>query len=351
MNAIYSSPNGVGQVRWLADGSGLLAVVVDPSQGFRGQLWHITFPDGEARRFTNDLMDYQPASLDLTRDRSTLVTIESRTAADLWVSSSGDASSARQITAGDPAVSSLSWLPDGRIVYSNMSGELFALGPDGSHRTVLAPGENNNYQPAACGDGPHIAFQAYRNEKVNVWRMDADGSNRVQLTDVVFAGIPSCSPDGKWVMYVISGDRSLWRIPIDGGMPTQLDIHDRNGPRARVSPDGKLVAYLAWGAMPSSANVLTVVPFDGGQPLYRFEFPAGAAGLRWAPEEKVLDYFMTRGGVSNIWRQPLAGGQPRQITNFQSGLIFSFDWSRDGRQLAVARGTTSQDAILMKDFQ
>ncbi len=56
---IYSSPNPVGQARWLADGSGLLAAIADPSQGFRGQLWHISFPGGEARRFTNDLMDYQ----------------------------------------------------------------------------------------------------------------------------------------------------------------------------------------------------------------------------------------------------------------------------------------------------
>ena len=54
---IYSSPNPVGQARWLADGSGLLTVISDPSQGFRGQLWYISFPGGEARRFTNDLMD------------------------------------------------------------------------------------------------------------------------------------------------------------------------------------------------------------------------------------------------------------------------------------------------------
>jgi Tol biopolymer transport system component len=349
-DVIYESPNAVGQVRWLADGSGLLAAVADPSQGFRGQLWHITFPGAEARRFTNDLMDYQLASLDLTRDRRTLVTIESRTSADLWVAPSGDASSARQITAGGPAVSSLSWLPDGRIVYGNSNGELFALRPDGSNRTVLAPGQSNNYLPTACGDGPYIVFQAYRNEKVNLWRMNADGSSLVQLTDEGFAAVPSCSPDGKWILHIVSGDQSLWRIPVDGGTPTQLNIHDRNSPRSRVSPDGKLVAYMAWGAAPSSPNVLTVAPFDGGPPLYKFDLPAGAGGFGWAPAEKALDYFLTRGGISNIYRQPLGGGQPRQITNFQSGQIFSFDWSHDGKQLAVARGTTSQDAILMKDF-
>ena len=120
---------------------------------------------------------------------------------------------------------------------------------------------------------------------------------------------------------------------------------------AQVSPDGKLLAYTAWGATISSPAVLTVVPFDGGEPLYRFDLPAAAAWFRWAPEGKALDYSLTRGGVSNIWRQPLAGGPPKQVTNFKSEQIFSFDWSHDGKQLALARGTRSHDAILIGDFQ
>ncbi len=348
---VYSSPNSVGQVRWLADGSGLLTVISDPSQGFRGQLWHISFPGGEARRFTNDLMDYQDYSLDLTRDRKTLVTIEGRRASDLWVAPAGDASRARQITSGGPAVFGPSWLPNGGIVYQNRSGELFAVRADGSNPTLLTPNERNDYFPAACGDGRFLVFQAYRNEKVNVWRMDSDGSNPTQLTNETFASFPTCSPDGKWVLYGLSSDMSVWRIPIDGGTPTQLKIQNRNSPRAQVSPDGKLLAYTAWGATASSPSVLTVVPFDGGEPLYRFDLPAAAGGFRWAPEGKGLDYMLTRGGVSNIWRQPLAGGPPKQITDFKTGLIFGFDWSYDGKQLALARGTTSRDVVLISGFE
>jgi Tol biopolymer transport system component len=43
--------------------------------------------------------------------------------------------------------------------------------------------------------------------------------------------------------------------------------------------------------------------------------------------------------TSNIWRQNLAGGAPKPITNFDSGQIFDFDWSRDGKQLALTRGS------------
>jgi Tol biopolymer transport system component len=54
--------------------------------------------------------------------------------------------------------------------------------------------------------------------------------------------------------------------------------------------------------------------------------------------------------VSNIWSQPLDGGPPKQITKFTSGQIFSFDWSRDGKQqLVCSRGTQTTDVILIKD--
>jgi Tol biopolymer transport system component len=114
------------------------------------------------------------------------------------------------------------------------------------------------------------------------------------------------------------------RMPIQGGTPTQLKTPSRISPRARVSPDGKMLAYTAWGATASSPSVLTVVPIDGGQPQYKFDLPAGAGGLKWASAEKALDYYLTRGGVSNIWRLPLTGGQPKQITDFDSRRIYSF---------------------------
>jgi Tol biopolymer transport system component len=152
-------------------------------------------------------------------------------------------------------------------------------------------------------------------------------------------------------VYARLNDMSVWRIPIQGGTPTQLKIQNRSSPLAQVSPDGKLLAYTAWGATASSPAVLTVVPFDGGEPLYRFDLPATALWFRWALEGKAVDYSLTRGGVSNIWRQPLAGGPLKQITNFKSERIFSFDWSRDGKQLALARGTTSSDVILISNFQ
>jgi Tol biopolymer transport system component len=77
----------------------------------------------------------------------------------------------------------------------------------------------------------------------------------------------------------------------------------------------------------------------------------GAAENRWAPDGKALDYRLFRAGASNIWRQALAGDPPKQITNFKSDLIFSFAWSREGKQLALARGSISSDVILISNYQ
>ena len=49
-------------------------------------------------------------------------------------------------------------------------------------------------------------------------------------------------------------------------------------------------------------------------------------------------------------RMPLDGGKPRQLTNWQSDLIFWFAWSPDGKQLACARGSNVRDLILMEDL-
>ena len=77
----------------------------------------------------------------------------------------------------------------------------------------------------------------------------------------------------------------------------------------------------------------------------------GAPGLRWTPDARALTYIDTTGGVSNIWSLPLDGGAPKQLTDFKTDQIFWFDLSRDGKQLALSRGTQTSDVILIRDFR
>ena len=62
-------------------------------------------------------------------------------------------------------------------------------------------------------------------------------------------------------------------------------------------------------------------------------------------------YTLTREGVGNLWSQPLEGGKPKQLTHFTSDQIFSYAWSRDGKQLAVSRGTQQSDVVLLSNLK
>ena len=359
---IYSTPDPIGRPRWLPDGSGLLAPIGNAGQDFHGQLWFISYPRGEARRLTNDLMDYQLCCLDLTPDGKTLVDTELSTVSDLWLAPGGNTAKAKQITTKEFAVGAFSWMPDGRIIFASQDGNLYAVNQDGSGRTLLTTDHRFDWDPSVCGDGRYIVYAAYREQKNGIWRMSADGSNPIRIADETFATGPQCSPDGKWVVYVRGPSWIPVKVPITGAKPPEVlaqDFYIGLGYALRISPDGKRIMYIASPeplenpSSPSASNPcqLKVIPSDGGADLYKFDWPASASAARWAPEGDAVDYALTRSGVSNIWRQKLGGGPPKQITNFESGLIFDFDWSRDGRQLALTRGSESSDVVLISNFR
>jgi Tol biopolymer transport system component len=125
-----------------------------------------------------------------------------------------------------------------------------------------------------------------------------------------------------------------------------------------VSPDGKWIAcsysspeYRA--ATPAMAFRTAVIPIEGGAPIKVFPNQLGGPenDSGWTADSRALTHIVTRNGVSNIWSQPLDGGPPKQLTDFKSELIASFDWSLDGKQLLVLRGTSSSDAVIISDFK
>jgi Tol biopolymer transport system component len=183
--------------------------------------------------------------------------------------------------------------------------------------------------------------------------MVLDGGRPEPLTVGEEDHAPRTSHDGQWVVYcALSADQErLWKVSINGGNPIRLTDHTSQWPD--VSSDGKLIAYTFYdeGVKPPRWRG-AVMPFDGGPPVKGFDLPPTAnLRIRWAPGASAVAYIDTHNGVSNIWSQPVDGGPPRQLTNFESGIILNFDISRDGRQLACARGISTGDVILIRDFR
>jgi Tol biopolymer transport system component len=57
--------------------------------------------------------------------------------------------------------------------------------------------------------------------------------------------------------------------------------------------------------------------------------------LRFSPDGKGIVYPVREKGVDNLWLQPLDGGPSRELTNFTSLKIYSYQWSPDGKSLAL----------------
>jgi hypothetical protein len=90
--------------------------------------------------------------------------------------------------------------------------------------------------------------------------------------------------------------------------------------------------------------------FEDGTPFRAFDVPFTSGDyVQWSAGGRSLIYKNTIGGVGNLWNQPLDGGAAKQITDFKSDLIYYFAYSRDGKQLALARGNYTRDAVLITD--
>ncbi len=77
----------------------------------------------------------------------------------------------------------------------------------------------------------------------------------------------------------------------------------------------------------------------------------GTPLIRWTPDGRFLTYDENPIGPAKLWLQPVERGEPKLLTEFVSDRIFGFDWSPDGKRLAVVRGLWSANIVLIKDFQ
>jgi Tol biopolymer transport system component len=249
----------------------------------------------------------------------------------------------------------LAWSAEGKLYLeapdANLDTQIWISAADGSGRRQITT-ERLNGKPAPCGDGRHLVFLSFRGGLPHIWRSDPDGGNVVQLTDGPGEASPDCSPDGSWLTFAYGQwtvpappIQGVWRLPIDGGKPVR--IWDRPG-LSRISPDGKTVLVV------DITGTAAIIPADGGQPrsldhLIHLSRPADT--VAWAPDGAALLYVKTIGGVSNVWRQPLDGGEAKPLTNFTSQRITWFDVSRDGKKLALARGSIAHDVVLIRDLK
>jgi eukaryotic-like serine/threonine-protein kinase len=350
----------VRQLAWLTDGKSLLMIANDFPTPTQNQIWQVSYPSGEVSRITNDLSNY--VGVTLTADGSTLATIKEQIDSNIWVASRRGWNHARQVTFGlsnADGIDGLSWTSDGKIAYtsrSNGNTSLWLADPEDGGTHELVRTRFPDILPSACGRSPGYITFITGSERATqtVWRVDPDGTHLKQLTQGPFDGWPSCTHDGKWVVYSLQTG-GLWdriqKVSIEGGNPVEL-VRTFIAAGPSISPDGKWIACI-YRDSPRVPPQLGILPFAGGKPVKISPLPPNAYSLFvWTPDSRAITYAVSKGGiggVSNIMEQPINGGAPKPLTHITSGRIFSFAWSAKG-DLATARGTDSSDVVLIRNF-
>jgi Tol biopolymer transport system component/DNA-binding winged helix-turn-helix (wHTH) protein len=335
---------------WLPDGSSVIVAARERASSPL-RLWQIALTAPAMRPLTTDVSDYLLAGL--TDDGQRLAAVRVEVARSLWVAPMKDVSRAQQVgsDAGELAdLESVAWMPDGRVLYTSAesgNADIWVLDPADGTRRQLTTSPHDDFNPASSPDGRTIVFASERSGTTGLWAMSDAGETSVRQLTGGGDSRPSLSSDGSVVFQrgvIQSSPVALWRIRPEGGAAVQFT--DGTSIRPVVSPNGRLVAHY-W--LTPERWTLAVTPMDGGQPVQVFPLSSTHCGrtARWSPDSRALAYIDCLGGVANIWLQPLDGSSARRLTDFTSGHIDTFDWSRDGSQLAWITRSQVSDVVLI----
>jgi serine/threonine protein kinase len=341
---------------WLPDGSGLLALAV-PLFSSQTQIVHVAYPSGKVSAVTRDTNSY--VDLSLAADGHTVAAVERLTHNSAYVMpASVSSAQARQLTMEGSPSYEVGWTRDGQLLMSVANTGVTLLNLESGATAPLFSQIRFPGFAHSCPDG-HLVFMALASTKIeaHVYRADADGGNVKELTSGKFDFMPTCSADSKTVFYE-DADSKLDKIALEGGASQQFPGYPAFS-LITVSPDGKVVAVVTSGRQGTKEKMGLLSP-DFSQPirLLDFERPRaeyapmfGDGPILFTRDGKGIIYPVRDGQTDNLWVQNLDGSPGKLLTDFKSEFIRDFDYSVDGKQLAIIRGHRESDVVLIRDSE
>ena len=315
------------------DGRSIFATLPEDAGG-PAQVVRIDVATGARVRLTNDLARY--AGLTISGD--TLVSTRTDVRSSLWVADAagrGERQVGREIpSAADP----ITWAGSRLLYIASLAGGFGAWATDLSsgNSELIVPGA---HRISATPDGKTLVFQKGSRE---VWRADADGRHATRLPDVT-GNLMQISADGSRVFLTSaqSGVQTTWVADIANGTARQFASIQDNG--FAISRDGRraMVRSLATDQLG-----IHIFGANGGAPLHRLPMIQPRGDIRWTVDGESLAYIDGSGAA--VMAVPATGGPTRQLASFSRGDLVAFDWSPDGKQLALVRRVLTTDVVMLK---
>jgi len=236
----------------------------------------------------------------------------------LWRQALDEKTTAKRLLQGDAWESEPALSPDGRqlafVRGHQGKRELRLLDLDsGKDRTLLNLGDSGWARfPSWSSDGKRVVFQkstALQSPFELIAITVANGkSEKLASAAGDWSSRPQFSQDGDALYFTsrIEGVGSLYRLSLkEKGRPESVTHLARHLNEARISPDGKWVAFRR-------NTEIWIAPF-GSKAIEEKDVrrlaPEGGTSFGFAPDSTLLYSVGNR-----VWRQPLDGGEPKEIS-------------------------------------
>ncbi len=234
-----------------------------------------------------------------------------------------------------------------RILFA-ASGTLFVTDPDGANRRKIA---DHVYTAALSPDANLIAYAD--SKVVYVFSLLDDRATTIAPITEGHVNNMAWSPDQRLLAYDVEVPKQKWELflvtvpPSEASLSAPLKLGPWNGP-INFSPDGKFILHPSVNPAekPTEQNILETVSLDTGQRATIYKSSATIRDAKYSPDGSSIAFTITGldsiedlrecgGAVRDLWLLPL---HAKRLVRVANG-VFDFDWSPDGRSLAVSTGT------------
>lgn len=232
--------------------------------------------------------------------------------------------------------------PDTLIAFSSNHGttNIYTMKPDGSDLRQLTTSPYD-YQAVWSPDGTRIAFTSRRDENEEIYVMNADGSDQVNLTNHPAKDCePGWSPDGTQLVFVSTrdGNAEIYTMNADGGniqrltdysQPASQEANMPSEGTPNWSPDGTQIAFYS---RRDGNHEIYVMNSDGSNVRRLTNHAALDWDPVWSPDGTQIAFQSARDGNDEIFVMNADGTEQRNLSN-NGQYDFSPSWSPDGQRL------------------